>query len=533
MANTTTSLAPARAEKEPGAGALVGTGRVRRRYSVLTRRDKIYLTLMVGVPLTLELLLIWGPTLASIGFSFTNWSGIGPITAKNFVGFKNYQFLFSGYTLFWPAFTHNLIWLAWLTFIATPVGMFFAVLLDRELRGTRIYQSVFFLPVVLSLVVVGFIWELQYTPTEGFINNAFGLKGDHQQQHQRSQSGRIRLRHRRHPAADLAGAHRRLPFARDEDALMSTLVATASRTVRMAPRRRLRPARAILHAFLIAMVVLWLFPLFWAVYSSLRPISDTIQRGYVSWPSSLSLANYQTVWTEAEIPYYYINTLVIVVPGVILTLLLASMVAFCCTQFSWRFNLIVLMLFTAGNLLPPQVIIVPLYWIYLNTPIAMLGSIDIGQFSFAVFSDNNLLYDQYVGIILIHVVFQTGFATFVLSNYMKTITKEITESALVDGANVLRIWWSVILPLCRPALAAMATLLFTFMYNDFFWALILLSHGNKRPITTALNNLQGEFFVNNNLIAAGALLACIPPILVYILLQKHFVAGLTLGSTKG
>ena len=130
---------------------------------------------MVGVPLTLDLVLIWGPTLASIGFSFTNWSGIGPITSKNFVGFKNYQFLFTGYTLFWPAFTHNLIWLAWLTFIATPLGMFFAVLLDREMRGTRIYQSVFFLPVVLSLVVVGFIWELQYTPTDGFINNAFGL----------------------------------------------------------------------------------------------------------------------------------------------------------------------------------------------------------------------------------------------------------------------------------------------------------------------------------------------------------------------
>ena len=176
MANTTTSLAPARAEKEPGAGALVTVGR-RRRYSLLTRRDKILIALMVGIPLTLELLLIWGPTLASIGFSFTNWSGIGPITGKNFVGFKNYQFLFSGYTLFWPAFTHNLIWLAWLTFIATPLGMFFAVLLDRELRGTRIYQSVFFLPVVLSLVVVGFIWELQYAPTEGFINNAFGLKG--------------------------------------------------------------------------------------------------------------------------------------------------------------------------------------------------------------------------------------------------------------------------------------------------------------------------------------------------------------------
>jgi multiple sugar transport system permease protein len=314
---------------------------------------------------------------------------------------------------------------------------------------------------------------------------------------------------------------------------MSTLAAAAPRAgVRRVPPR-IRPARTILHVFLIGMVALWLFPLFWAVYSSLRPISDTIQHGYVSLPTSLSLVNYQTAWTQAEIPYYYLNTLVIVVPGVILTLLLSSMVAFCCTQFSWRFNFIVLMLFTAGNLLPQQVIIVPLYWIYLHTPIAALGSIDIAKFSFALFSDNNLLYDQYIGIILIHVVFQTGFATFVLSNYMKTITKEITESALVDGANVLRIWWSIVLPLCRPALAAMATLLFTFMYNDFFWALILLKSGDKRPITSALNNLQGEFFVNNNLIAAGALLACLPPLIIFMVLQRHFVAGLTLGSTKG
>ena len=298
-------------------------------------------------------------------------------------------------------------------------------------------------------------------------------------------------------------------------------------------RRRIRPARVALHIFLIAMVVLWLFPLFWAVYASLRPVGETITNGFVSWPKTLNFNNYSNFWTEADLPYFYLNTFVIAVPGVILTLLIASMIAFCCTQFSWKFNLIVLMIFTAGNLLPAQVIIVPLYWIYLNTPMVMLGSLDLGRFSFALFSDNGLVYDQYIGIILIHVVFQTGFATFVLSNYMKTITKEITESALVDGANILRIWWSVILPLCRPALAAMGTLLFTFIYNDFFWALILLKTGDKRPITSALNNLQGEFFVNNNLIAAGALLAAIPPVLVFLALQKHFVAGLTLGSTKG
>jgi multiple sugar transport system permease protein len=298
--------------------------------------------------------------------------------------------------------------------------------------------------------------------------------------------------------------------------------------------RRIRAGRILLHAFLIAMAVVWMLPLLWAVYNAMRPISDTIQHGYLSWPTGgLSFSNFTTFWTEADLPYYYLNTLVVAVPAVVLTLLLASMVAFACTQFSWRFNLTTLMVFTAGNLLPPQVIIVPLFRIYLNTPIPMLGEIDAGKFSFPIFSDNGLLYDQYIGIILIHVIFQTGFATFVLSNYMKTISKEITESAIMDGAHVFRIWWRIVLPLCRPALAAMATLLFTFIYNDFFWALILISHGYKRPITTALNNMQGEFFTNNNLIAAGALLVAIPPILIYIFLQKQFIAGLTLGSTKG
>ncbi|TMG13693.1 MAG: sugar ABC transporter permease [Chloroflexi bacterium] len=131
--------------------------------------------LMVGIPLLLEIIFIWWPTLSSILLSFTNYDGVGDVGPQNFVGLKNYQFMFSGYTLFWPAFFHNVIWLAWLAFIATPIGIFFAVLLDRELSGTAFYQSVFFLPVVLSLVIVGFIWELQFSPTEGFINNAFGL----------------------------------------------------------------------------------------------------------------------------------------------------------------------------------------------------------------------------------------------------------------------------------------------------------------------------------------------------------------------
>ena len=126
---------------------------------------------MVGVPVFFDIALIWGPTIVSVLFSFTNWNGIGGITAKNIIGLKNYESLFTAYPFFWPALLHNLIWLAFLMFIATPIGILMAVLLDRELRGSRIYQTVFYLPVVLSLAVIGIIWTLQYAPEQGFINN--------------------------------------------------------------------------------------------------------------------------------------------------------------------------------------------------------------------------------------------------------------------------------------------------------------------------------------------------------------------------
>jgi len=131
---------------------------------------------MVGVPLVLDLAFIWGPAIASVVFSFTNWRGIGPILANNWVGLKNYDTLINDYALFWPAVTHNVMWLLFFVLVATPIGVLLAVLLDRELKGTRVYQNIFFLPVVLSLAIVGFIWELQYAPgSSGFIDGALGL----------------------------------------------------------------------------------------------------------------------------------------------------------------------------------------------------------------------------------------------------------------------------------------------------------------------------------------------------------------------
>jgi len=152
------------------------SGPRRRRYSILTRRDRLVLAVMVGIPAVLDIVFVWLPALASVLLSFTNWRGVTAITANNIVGLKNYETLFTQYVFFWPAVSHNLIWLLFFLFIATPIGILLAVLLDRELRGGRIYQNIFYLPVVLSLAVVGWIWELQYAPgSNGFIDSALGL----------------------------------------------------------------------------------------------------------------------------------------------------------------------------------------------------------------------------------------------------------------------------------------------------------------------------------------------------------------------
>ncbi len=129
---------------------------------------------MVGIPTFLVVVLIWLPTLASVVLSFTSWNGIGGLDAIKFIGLKNYENLVNVYPPFWPALRHNIIWLIFFLLIATPLGMFLAVLLDKNIRGTRIYQSVLYMPVVLSLAIVGFIWILIYAPEQGFINNILG-----------------------------------------------------------------------------------------------------------------------------------------------------------------------------------------------------------------------------------------------------------------------------------------------------------------------------------------------------------------------
>ncbi len=293
-----------------------------------------------------------------------------------------------------------------------------------------------------------------------------------------------------------------------------------AKRVAPSPRPSRGPGRIVLQVFLIVVSLAWLFPLLYAVLNSFRDYAYTAANGYVSF-GGFTLQNYINAWQQADFTHTLLNSAYITIPAVVLTLFLSSCIAFVVARFSFRFNLALLGLFTAANLLPPQALLIPVY--------RMFRAVEVPYW----LSDSGTLLDSYYGLIAVNVAFQTGFCAFVLSNYMKTLPRELYESAVVDGAGVLRQFFQLTLPLCRPPLAALATLQVTWIYNEFFWATVLLQSGDKYPVTSSLNNLRGQFFTDNNLVAAGSVLVALPTLIVFFALQKQFVAGLTLGATKG
>ena len=281
-----------------------------------------------------------------------------------------------------------------------------------------------------------------------------------------------------------------------------------------------RPRGNVATLIMLVLSLIWLFPLVWAVLNSFRDYTYTQRNGYLSF-GGWTLHNYQQAWTQGQFGLHFKNSLYITVPAVILTLFLASLVAFVLARFSYRFNLALLGFFVAANLMPPQALLIPVFRMFREIPLPTF------------MSEGGTMLNSFWALILVNTAFQLGFCTFVLSNYMKTIPYEIYESAEMDGASVWRQYWQLTMPLVRPALAALATLEVTWIYNEFFWATVLLQQGDKFPMTSALNNLRGQFFTDTNLVAAGSVMVALPVLVVFFALQKQFVSGLTLGATKG
>jgi len=264
------------------------------------------------------------------------------------------------------------------------------------------------------------------------------------------------------------------------------------------------------HLVLILFTLTWLLPIFAAVLTSFRTMDDITVHGFWSIPRDLSFDKFEEAWISARIRVYLLNSFIITIPSLLGMMFLSSLSAYALARFRFKGNLLIYFIYVCGTMLPFQTLLLPVFRL-----------------------TNKLgLYDTYGALILIHTAFQLGFCTFVLRNFMRTVPGEILDAARVDGCSEFRIYWQIMIPLSLPSLAALATLEFTWIFNDFLWALILLQTDSLRPVTAGLATLQGQYVTDWPLITAGALLATLPTMFVFVFLQRYFIQGLTLGSGK-
>ncbi len=257
-------------------------------------------------------------------------------------------------------------------------------------------------------------------------------------------------------------------------------------------------------------LILWLFPLLGVALTSLRPASDLAQGNYFGMPSGIAWENYAYIFTETPIGQYMINSLWVTIPTVIGAVGLSLMTGFALAVYGFRGNILIFFMFVAGNFVPFQILMVPVRDMTLQ-----LG-----------------MYDTWYGLALFHIAFQTGFCTLFMRNFIKALPFELIEAARVEGVAEWRIFWFIVLPLMRPAIAALSVLVFTFIWNDFFWATVLTQGVDSQPITAGLSSLNGQWIAQWHLVSAGSILAALPPVAMFFLMQKHFIAGLTLGAVK-
>lgn len=274
--------------------------------------------------------------------------------------------------------------------------------------------------------------------------------------------------------------------------------------------RRKRAATAGFHLGAGALSLLWLLPILLVLVTSLRSFDDIAAHGLGSWPHSFTLSNFGQAWSDGGQQRALINSLIVTIPCVIVTLALAAMAAFALSRYELPFRRALLLLMLGGNLLPPQILLIPV-----SKLSEMMG-----------------VYDTLPALIGVQIGFGVGFYVFVLHGFMRAIPAEIQQAAVVDGAGPWQIFWRIILPLTRPALAALSALSFTWIFNDLLWAITVLRSDTKMPITAALIGLQGQYVSMWNVIAAGSVIAAAPTVAVFLCFQRHFVAGLNLGAVK-
>ena len=258
-------------------------------------------------------------------------------------------------------------------------------------------------------------------------------------------------------------------------------------------------------------LLIWLLPLLAIFMTSIRSSVDINTGNVFGWPSQfLLIENYTEVFNRSQAILYLKNSFMITIPTVLLSVSLACLAGYALAIYRFRWSLPIFFLFVAGNFVPFQILMIPVRDMSVSTG----------------------LYNTILGQVLFHAAFQTGFCTFFMRNFIKALPFELIESGRIEGVGEIKIFLFIVVPLVRPALAALSVLIFTFVWNDFFWATVLTQGESVKPITAGVRSLNGQYVNNWHLVSAASLIAAIPPVAMFFLMQKHFIAGLTLGSVK-
>jgi multiple sugar transport system permease protein len=260
-------------------------------------------------------------------------------------------------------------------------------------------------------------------------------------------------------------------------------------------------------------LIVWILPILAVALTSIRSVQDLNAGNYWGWPTqTMFLENYRKVFTSSPMLRFLFNSTVITLVSVCGAIALASMAGFALSKYRFRGSTALLALFITGNFVPFQMLMIP-----------------VRDLSIHVIP----VYDTIWALVLFHIAFQTGFCTLFMRNFIAELPDELIEAARVEGVSEFKIFWHVIVPLVRPAMAALFVLVFTFVWNDFFWSLVLVQSDSARPVTAGLQALRETWTTTWHLVSAGSLLAALPPVIVFFLMQRQFIAGLTFGATKG
>lgn len=279
----------------------------------------------------------------------------------------------------------------------------------------------------------------------------------------------------------------------------------------MKHHRNVDPVIVGLWLALAVVAIVWIAPFFFILLTSLKTRPDLIRTGPYGLPTEIVWENFSKAWNRADLSTTFLNSAAISFTKVPLGLLISSLAAFAITRLHFRSRETLFLLFAAGTLIPVQVALGPLFRMIL----------DMG------------LLNKYWGILLPYIAFGIPYQVFILRGFFRTIPRELDDAAKIDGASAFGLYWRIILPLARPALAALFILDFVATWNEFPIALVILQRQDSWTVPLSFQAFMGQFGNNYTELNAAIVMAILPVLIVYLLFQRYFVTGLASGAVKG